>query len=276
MKQPEILEFQKTILDFYYQNPREFAWRETTDPYEILVSEIMLQQTQTDRVVQKYQQWLSLFPTIEVLANATLSDVLCAWSGLGYNRRGRFLLECAKALHKDYNSCVPDDYKTLLSLPGIGTYTAKAVLTFAFNRPEVFIETNIRSVYLFFFFNASKEAVSDAMLMPIIEQTVYSENPRIWYYALMDYGAKLKKVIPNPNRKSRHYAKQSQFEGSLRQARGAIIRQLTQASSKYLDFAFIAEQEKIDIERLQRAGESLIAEGLIQQEGALYRINTSL
>ncbi|MGL4986503.1 MAG: A/G-specific adenine glycosylase [Treponemataceae bacterium] len=275
MTQNEIIEFQKTILDFYHQDRRNFAWRETKDPYHILVSEIMLQQTQTERVIEKYDQWLSLFPTIESLAQATLSEVLSAWSGLGYNRRGRFLLESAKILYESHNSCIPCDYKTLLSLPGIGTYTAKAVLTFAFNRPEIFIETNIRSVYLFFFFADCKDAVSDNDLFPLIEETLYTENPRIWYYALMDYGAKLKKVVTNPNRKSRHYTKQSKFEGSLRQARGAIIRQLTLSTSAKIDFTYIAQEEKIDLERIQTAGEKLLSEGLILKEGAFYKISDS-
>ena len=279
LSKDKITEFQNIIWNYYKENPRVFPWRETTDPYEILVSEIMLQQTQTERVVPKYEEWLHFFPTMEALYKASLSDVLTHWNGLGYNRRGRFLQQACSQIISDFQGVFPTDPDILDSLPGIGPYTARAVTTFSFNKKEVFIETNIRSVYIFFFYmnggSISPEnlpLITDKELLNLIEQTLPEENFRYWYYALMDYGATLKKIVKNPNRKSAHYTKQSKFEGSLRQARGAIIRQLTGTDIKksLLDIALI---EEIEYQRIEKAAESLIAEGLIKKQNNLYVIN---
>ncbi len=262
--------FKKAIWDNYRERGRAFPWRETSDPYAILVSEIMLQQTQTDRVVPKYRAWLDLFPTVQSLATAQFSDVLSAWVGLGYNRRARFLQEACKRLVADYGGSFPREPTELERLPGIGPYTARAVSTFAFGAPNAFIETNIRAVYLFFFF-ADREGVSDKELLETIGRTVDRDNPREWYYALMDYGAELKKKIENPNRKSRHYAKQSAFEGSERQARGAIVRYLATRGNATLDD--VASVERIDRARLDKAARSLVAEGLVAERDGVYRIS---
>lgn len=192
----KIAEFQRSILDFYERQGRDFPWRHTVNPYEILVSEIMLQQTQTERVLPKYLAWLKRFPDVQTLAAAPLADVLALWSGLGYNRRARFLQQACRLISERIakGGTFPDTADELDALPGIGPYTARAVCTFAFNKPEVFIETNIRSVYIFFFFpDAAGLEVKDSDLLYFIEKTLYRENPRLWYYALMDYGAALKK-----------------------------------------------------------------------------------
>ncbi|WP_428771471.1 A/G-specific adenine glycosylase [Treponema sp. HNW] len=268
-------EFCRSILDFYEREGRDFPWRHTVNPYEILVSEIMLQQTQTERVLPKYLAWLERFPDVESLAAAPLADVLALWSGLGYNRRARFLHEAAKRLNLILKETgrFPDTPEALDALPGIGPYTARAVCTFAFNKPEVFIETNIRSVYIFFFFpDAAGREVKDTDLLYLIEQTLYRENPRLWYYALMDYGAALKKKVENPSRKSRHYTKQSRFEGSLRQARGAIIRCLVNSASGCALYD-IAQKENINPELLEKAACALAAEKIISADGQLYRIS---
>jgi len=270
----KIAEFRRSILDFYEREGRDFPWRHTVNPYEILVSEIMLQQTQTERVLPKYLLWLERFPDVQTLAAAPLADVLALWSGLGYNRRARFLHEAAKRLSLPLKETgrFPDTPEELDALPGIGPYTARAVCTFAFNKPEVFIETNIRSVYIFFFFpEAAGLEVNDADLLYLIEKTLYRENPRLWYYALMDYGAALKKKVENPSRKSRHYTKQSRFEGSLRQARGAIIRSLVNSASGCALYD-IARKENIEPELLQKAASALAAEKIIAADGDLYRI----
>ncbi len=278
---PSTEEFQKTILDYYNTNGRSFPWRETTDPYAIMVSEIMLQQTQTERVIPKYMAWLEKYPTVTELSKAPLSEILTMWSGLGYNRRARFLHNAAIELSKLLieGKTFPNKPRELEKLSGIGHYTARAVSTFAFNNAEVFIETNIRSVYLFFFFQErlknteSFEPVHDNEIFPLIEKTLYTENPRLWYYALMDYGAELKKQVKNPNRKSKHYTKQSKFEGSVRQARGAILRQLTMQESKEgLCLKSISKFENLPIERLLIASELLCKEEMIYQDGNLYRI----
>lgn len=262
-------EFQKTILDYYAAHGRSFPWRTTQDPYAILVSEFMLQQTQTERVVEKYNRWLEVFPTVESLAQASFVQVLEQWVGLGYNRRARFLHQCAQAIVQEHNGQVPKGAAVLQTLPGIGPYTAAAVSTFAYNKPHAFIETNIRAVYIFFFFK-DKETVSDKDLFPQIKASLYTENPRLWYYALMDYGAALKKVIVNPNRKSKHYTKQSQFEGSIRQARGAVIRCLTgQHRQTYSELYTNAQAQK---PLFDKALDGLIREGFVAESDGIYSI----
>lgn len=286
-----VQEFQSMILDFYRQEGRSFPWRETRDPYEILVSELMLQQTQTERVVPKYLNWLQEFPSAQALAQAPFSQVLAAWSGLGYNRRAGYLQEACRQVVEDLGGVFPSSARELEKLRGVGPYTARAVATFAFNKPEVFIETNIRSVYLFLFFSRDnfpsgqegghKEAdeashpvkVADSSLMPLIEVTLYHEDPRSWYYALMDYGARLKKSTANPNRRSLHYSRQSKFQGSLRQARGAIVKSLAQTQGNILSLKEIEGESGIELYRLESAAESLVAEGMICRQGDLYCIN---
>jgi len=265
----DISAFQETILGHFRESGRSFPWRETRDPYAILVSEMMLQQTQTERVVPKYLAWLESFPDAKTLADAPLSDVLGLWVGLGYNRRARFLHEACKRVVRDFGGIFPQDPERLRELPGIGPYTASAVSTFAFDKPNVFIETNIRSVFLFFFF-PDAESVPDSELLPLISRTIDVRDPRSWYYALMDYGAELKKKVKNPNRKSAHYSKQSKFDGSLRQARGAIVRSLGSPGRKTL--VEIAAETEIDYERIKKAAEGLLAEGLIERNGDTYRI----
>lgn len=267
-----VAEFQSMILDFYRQEGRSFPWRETRDPYAILVSELMLQQTQTERVVPKYLAWLEAFPTAADLAAAPFPQVLAAWSGLGYNRRAGYLQSACRQVVQELGGVFPSTAKELQRLKGVGAYTAGAVAAFAFNRPEVFIETNIRSVYLFFFY-PDQEKVSDAQLMPLIETTLYRPDPRVWYYALMDYGAALKKSTANPNRQSHHYSRQSRFEGSLRQARGAIVRQLSLGGNRPQALEELAAGAGIDLYRMQGAAESLVSEGMIMQRGNLYCIN---
>lgn len=267
-----VAEFQSMILDFYRQEGRSFPWRETRDPYAILVSELMLQQTQTERVVPKYRSWLQEFPTAQALAQAPFPQVLAAWSGLGYNRRAGYLQSACRQVVQELGGVFPSTAKELQRLKGVGAYTAGAVAAFAFNRPEVFIETNIRSVYLFFFY-PDQEKVSDAQLMPLIQATVYHQDPRRWYYALMDYGAALKKSTANPNRQSRHYSRQSRFEGSLRQARGAIVKSLAQTQGNTLSLKEIEGESGIELYRLESAAESLVAEGMICRQGDLYCIN---
>lgn len=237
-------------------------WRGEKDPYKVLVSEIMLQQTQVSRVTEKYQEFLCAFPTILSLSVASLSQVLRAWQGLGYNRRARFLHECAKDVMKSHKGNIPRDYESLLSLPGIGKGTAGSLSAFAFNLPVVFIETNIRRIYIHHFFS-QQEVVSDKELLPLIEQTVDIKNPREWYYALMDYGAYLKSQVPNPNKKSKHYTKQSKFEGSNREVRGAIVKYLSQnvkTNKRTLHIKLGFEQVGFEY-----ALHSLVKEGLVIQ-----------
>ncbi len=220
-----VSQFRSLILDYFKNYGRDLPWRNTSDPYHILVSEIMLQQTQVERVKEKYVTFLYRFPTIKSLATAPLSDVLQQWQGLGYNRRAKSLRACAEILLKDFQCCVPSDPLKLVTLPGIGKATAASISAFAFNKPTVFIETNIRSVFIHFFFN-NRSDVSDTELLPIVAEALDTRNSTRWYSALMDYGVFLKKHVPNPSRKSTHHVKQSSFIGSDRHIRGGIIKML--------------------------------------------------
>lgn len=183
----------------------------------------MLQQTPAPRAVEKYKQFIRRFPTVKDLAVASNTDVLQMWQGLGYNRRALYLKKSAEIIVSKYSGIIPDEIEVLDELPGIGFNTASAIVSFAFNKPTIFIETNIRTVFIHFFFNG-KEHVSDTEILPLVEKTVDKKNPRGWYYALMDYGAYLKKNFKNPSRKSKTYTKQTRFKGSKRQLRGYIVK----------------------------------------------------
>jgi A/G-specific adenine glycosylase len=187
----------------------------------------MLQQTQSSRVIPKYKAFLEAFPNARALAESSVRDVLSLWQGLGYNRRALLLKRTAEAIVTKYKGRFPKTQDELVALPGIGPYTASALMAFAYNTPTVMIETNIRAVFIHFFFPKSKK-VPDAKLLPLIEKYMDREKPREWYNALMDYGSMLKATVPNPSRKSKHHTKQSKFNGSMRQIRGAIIRLYTE------------------------------------------------
>jgi len=259
----QINAFQKSIFDYYRSNVRRLPWRETTDPYRILVSEIMLQQTQVDRVIPKYNAFIERFPDAAALAAAPLRDVLVMWQGLGYNRRAQALHSCARIIAHKHAGRLPKTRKALQSLPGIGPYTAAAVCTFAYNQPCVFIETNIRAVYIHTFFNEATH-VSDTQLEPLIDATLYTRNPRRWYNALMDYGVFLKKKHANPARKSRHHSVQSRFEGSDRQIRGMIIKILGQDET--LSVRELIGRLDREPDRVRAIVEQLVLEGLVKRQ----------
>jgi A/G-specific adenine glycosylase len=224
----DICSFQEKILDFYHKNGRhDLLWRKTRDPYHILVSEIMLQQTQVPRVTIKFPQFISAFPDVQSLADAPLADILAVWKGMGYNRRAIALRDIAGLVFSRFSGVIPDDEAVLYGFPGIGKATAGSIVAFAFDRPTVFIETNIRRVYIHCFFS-DHAPVSDREILPLVAKTLYREHPREWYYALMDYGAVLGRRIPNPNRRSTHYQRQPAFEGSDRQLRGQVLEILLQ------------------------------------------------
>lgn len=204
-------------------------WRETQDPYRILVSEIMLQQTQVARVVEKYPRFIKAFPNFKALDKAQLAKVYGLWQGMGYNRRALALKKTAHIIVNDYNGALPQTNEELCALPGIGKATASSIMAFAFNLPAVFVETNIRTVFIHFFFKNGKK-VADEEILPLVEMCLYKKNPRVWYWALMDYGTMLKKIGEDKNTRSKHYKKQSRFEGSRRQKRGKILKILLDCS----------------------------------------------
>lgn len=218
-------EFQEVVWRYWREHGRQgLPWREDPNAYNVVVSELMLQQTQVERVVSKFLEFTKQFPDFPALANAPLSDMLIAWQGLGYNRRAKYLHELAKVV--DQLGDLPDTIEELVKLPGIGKNTAGAIVAYAFDQPVVYIETNIRTVYLHHFF-ADQFDIDDKELLPIIERTLDRAEPRVWYGALMDYGTFLKRQGFGRNNASKHYKKQSKFEGSVRQMRGAILRALT-------------------------------------------------
>ncbi len=259
-----IRQFRKVVFRFFEKHGRALPWRQTTDPYHILVSEIMLQQTQVGRVVEKYQEFVSLFPDVQSLAGASLQDVLNAWLGLGYNRRAVALKKSAEKIVADFCGFLPPTEKELLQLPGVGKYTAGAIRAFAFNQPVVLIETNVRTVFIHFFFEEHL-SIKDQEILPLVEKTLYKPDPRQWYNALMDYGVMLKKTLPNPSRRSAHHSKQSPFKGSDRQIRGMVLRML--ASGKARDESAIVEQLGKETGRVKRILHQLEEEGFIRKKG---------
>ena len=253
----EIHQFQDLIYDYYTRRGRSFPWRETTNPYHILVSEFMLQQTQTQRVIKKYEQFLTKFPDFPSLAQAPLQDILSVWQGLGYNRRALSLKKTAQLVMSGHG-ILPDDPALLTTFPGIGKATAGAIVVYAFNKPAVFLETNIRTVFLHFFFFGEYN-ITDAKILPLVDQTLDRKNPRTWYHALTDYGVWLKKKCKNPSKRSAHYQVQSPFKGSDREVRGSILAALlSEGEMPVEDLMRILtfDKEKIEtiLTRLQKEG----------------------
>ncbi|MFX1419882.1 MAG: A/G-specific adenine glycosylase [Promethearchaeota archaeon] len=214
--------FQKIIYKFYKTHQRKFPFREKITPYNVLVSEIMLQQTQTGRVSEKFINFTKKFRDFFSLSLASVEEVLKEWKGLGYNRRAIALKKIAEIVINEYNGKLPDSIDELKKLPQIGVNTASSIIAFAFNKPTTFIETNIRRVYIYFFF-AYEKRVKDKEILPIIQKTIDNNNPRKWYYAIMDYGTMLKKTHPELRTRSAHYRKQAPFKGSIRQIRGKLL-----------------------------------------------------
>lgn len=261
-----VRDFQQTVREYYQKSGRlDLPWRQpeadgSLDPYKVLVSEIMLQQTQVGRVIPKYQAFIAAFPAVEDLAGAELGAVLRLWNGLGYNRRAKYLWQAAREITTVYHGRFPDSQEELTKLPGVGKNTAGAIIAYAYNRRVVFIETNIRTVFIHRFFQ-DEDPVKDAAIERLIEKSLPDEGEyRDWYWALMDYGTYLKQTVGNLSRRSTAYACQSQFVGSFRQVRGQIIRSLQDKPK--------AEKQlraEIDDERLPSAIAALIEEGLVRR-----------
>ena len=295
----DVTVFQKTIVDHYKKSGRVFPWRETRDPYAILVSEVMLQQTQAERVVPFFTKWMKQFPTAKVLARVPISAVLKVWQGLGYNRRALNLKHAGEMIVKEYGGKIPVDIQKIDALPGVGPYTAGAIGAFAFNLPSAFIETNIRTVYLCFFFKGRRN-VSDAEILEMVEQTLpgekerhhpaltgnafltpprlrhpssseegrSQENIREWYSALMDYGAMLKATVGNANIHSKSYIKQSVFKGSRRELRGKILRLVTEKGRMTLGDA----KKNTNGVSAEEVVSELTREGFLKKTGKSFRL----
>ncbi len=265
--------FRQIVWQYYEGKGRhDLPWRQpepdgSYNPYKILVSEIMLQQTQVSRVMPKFNDFVKTFPSFESLAAASLSDVVRKWSGLGYNRRAKFLHQTAQAIVEQCKGCLPKEYRGLVALPGVGPNTAGAILAYAYNEPAVFIETNIRTVFIHHFF-ADQQRVPDAKIVPLIETSLLHGRIREWYWALMDYGTYVKQTVGNASRTSASYTKQTTFDGSRRQIRGQVLRLLTSKSVTLTQM-----QKMIVDDRLPDVVDQLLAEGLIDHTGSYYRLH---
>lgn len=268
----DIKKFRKIVLDHYKQHGRILPWRENTNPYWVLVSEVMLQQTQVPRGLVKFPEFIEVFPTVEALAAATTPEVLAAWQGLGYNRRALYLKRAAEIIVRSHAGVIPDDPGVLQQLPGIGPNTAASIATFAYNRSVPFIETNVRTVFLHHFF-PGEDGVADAQLMPLIAEAQDAKNPREWYWALMDYGTFLKKEFGNASRRSRHYTKQSKFEGSLRQLRGHILRLLLQHHGLTVEQVLALSRNRTQCEVEDVLGQ-LLGEGFVQSNQGVFTLTS--
>ncbi|MBP9853067.1 MAG: A/G-specific adenine glycosylase [Patescibacteria group bacterium] len=269
----QITDDQKTTFldELWYHYARlarnTLPWRQFPDgqfdAYAIMVSEIMLQQTQATRVITKYQEFLRVFPDVHSLAGASLGSVLRVWQGLGYNRRAKYIWQAAQQISRAGE--FPTSRDGLRNLPGIGSNTAGAIMAYTWNRPEIFVETNVRTV-LFHHFFPDREQVSDGELSTVLAQLIDHESPRQFYWAMMDYGSLLKTRVRN-NSQSRHYTKQGKFEGSKRQIRGKVLSQLTAGSLGLTDLETL-----ITDARLVQVLDDLVSEGLVQMSGNTYSL----
>ncbi len=261
-------QFQKHIFDWYKKHRRDFPWRRTRDPYKILVSEIMLQQTQTSRVKEKYPLFVTTFPTFKTLAHAPLKRVLKTWQGMGYNRRALHIRRISEIVEKEWQGKLPSDPKSLEALPGIGHYTSRAVACFAFSRCEPFLDTNIRRVFIHFFFPRKKK-VQDEEILKKITQVQPERNLREWYSALMDYGATQFSKTPNPNKKSVGWRRQTKFEGSKREIRSHIIKELLKTKLTSSQLQVRLQKDKTILKDILS---ELEKERLIKKRNSLWEI----
>lgn len=266
----QVSDFRNDLWASYRQNGRSgLPWRNPEvngqfDPYKIMVSELMLQQTQVGRVIPKYLEFLDSFPTLSALAGAELGDVLRIWQGLGYNRRAKFLWLASQQVTE--LGRFPTSVQALVELPGIGINTAGAILAYVNNQPVIYIETNVRTVYLHHFF-VDQSGVQDSQILELLEQTIDRENSREFYWALMDYGSHLKQTVGNLNKASKQYTKQSTFHGSKRQIRGLVLKSLSAMSLSYNEL-----RSQIPDERLLSVLSDLSAEGMILEENGAYHL----
>ncbi|HEU4966989.1 MAG TPA: hypothetical protein VFT53_05965 [Candidatus Saccharimonadales bacterium] len=283
----QIKDFIQTLRDYYRSHGRhDLPWRSpeadgSFDPYKILVSEIMLQQTQVSRVLPKYEAFIRELPTVQALAATPLGIVLVAWQGLGYNRRAKYLWQAAQMVMGDFGGVFPCARQTLTKLPGVGNNTAGAVMAYAYNKPAAFVETNIRTVYIHHFFH-DQTGVADKDILALVAETLeawmreeHDNNTsgggpglsRTFYWALMDYGTYLKQTVGNKSRASMSYAKQSKFTGSVRQLRGKVLRVL--AAGPLGEAALV---KLLSDERTHTVLAALTDEGMVRRHSGLVEL----
>ena len=263
--------FKSLVHTFYAEHGRRFAWNETCDPYRILLSEVMLQQTQTSRVEPKYDLFLSLWPSFSDLAEASTEELLSAWKGLGYNRRALNLRKSAR-MTESWGWTIPNDEALIKTLPGVGKSTTAAILSFCFHEKSIYLETNVRRVLLTCFY-PNKDEIKDKELELLLHKlALINEDMKSWYYALMDYGVLLKTLFPNANKRSAHYTKQKKFENSNRQIRGQLIHLLADTGAKKLE-AIYDLLSHFEEERILNSLDQLSQEGFVKELEGVYGIN---
>ncbi|MBI2889011.1 MAG: A/G-specific adenine glycosylase [Candidatus Liptonbacteria bacterium] len=260
----QVAQFRRIVRNYYRAHGRDFPWRRTRNPYAIAVSEIMLQQTQVERVRGKYGEFLKAFPNFRALANASPASVLRVWQGLGYNRRALALHRVSKIVMEEYCGKLPCTPEALETLPGVGPATAGSIAAFAFNAPATFIETNIRRAILHHFFPRRRN-VPEEEVVAIAAEALDRKKPREWYWALMDYGSMLGKSVLNPNRRSAEYRRQSPFRGSDRELRGRVVRLLAE-KSRVAVLSFVAFTGESG-ERMDKVFRALEREGFLRRKG---------
>jgi A/G-specific adenine glycosylase len=254
--------FQGKIINFYNTNKRELPWRLTHDPYDILISEFMLQQTQVNRVIDYYTNWIEKWSTVEALSDASFYDVVSTWIGLGYNRRAKYLHETAKIIVHKFKGNVLKAMKSYDQLPGIGEYTSKAVRIFAGNEDITTIDTNIRRIFIHEF--NLEESTPDKDLYEIANYCLPKGKSRLWHNALMDYGAL---VLTSHKTGIKPKTKQSKFAGSDRQIRGQILRLLLKKSYSIDE---LNAYFRIDINRLKTILNKMIQDNIIQNNDDIF------
>lgn len=261
----EINAFQHKIFQFYKKNKRDLPWRKTTDPYKILVSEFMLQQTQVNRVIAYYTKWMNNWPTVQKLAYEDYKNILRAWMGLGYNRRAMYLHQSANIIVDEFDGDVLHAVKHFDQLPGIGLYTSKAVQIFAANKNIATVDTNIRRI-LINEFNL-KESIPDKELFQLAERCLPKGRSRDWHNALMDYGAM---YLTSKKTGIRPKTRQSKFEGSDRQIRGRILRLLLKEKHSLYQ---LEDQLKIGSGRLSKILNKMVKEKSISKTKEFYHLS---
>lgn len=251
---PDLKKFRSLVWKYWRREGRHtLPWRKTNDPYKILVSEVMLQQTQVSRVLEKYKSFVRKFPTTRALARASLAEILKEWSGLGYNRRAKFLRDATREIVEKHGGRVPKDKAALRALSGVGEYTAAAICVFAYDASDVLVETNIRTAIMHHFF-PNNTRVHDTSVRAIAEMLARGQKQREWHAALMDYGAHLKASGVRLNKKSAHYTKQKAFKGSLREVRGAVLRELYKRNPSLGTLTFPKNRIRVALAALEHDG----------------------
>lgn len=251
----------KRVLAYYKKHGRhDLVWRKNITAYRILVSEVMLQQTQVTRVLPKFEVWMKAYPTLAALSGSSFKDILVLWQGLGYQRRAKALYTISQ-IHKR----LPASFDELLKLPGIGTYTASALCAFAYDEfSHPLLETNIRTVLIEQYHHGTSKIRDTTLYEDLHRLALYKEvqavGARVWYYALMDYGAHLKASRISHNEKSAHHTKQSVYKGSVRELRAKTL------------FAITHKEKLPDDSRTEQVLLMLVNEGYVVKRGKGYRI----